>query len=286
MKASAPTTKCSVWRSEHLFNMDFASYALTHHSFSRHFHEYYVIELVLNGVDRFYCDGENYDAENDQLVLINPGEVHTGNTISDIPLQYFSLNPDKETLQSIAASLSITLPNDFCFERSLIQRPHLAQKLRLLYDSFYDGSADLHQQEIFCDCMYELLSPIENKKTEPVLLKEKDKRIQLLIDYMRSHYKEDISLEKLAEIACIDPFYLIRLFKKQVGICPYDYLLILRTESAKQLLRHGYKVQQAALEAGFYDASHLNRMFLKVTAASPKQFRLSKSQYRTSFIDL
>ena len=283
MKALAPTTKCSVWRSEHLFNMDFAYYTLTHHSFSRHFHEYYVIELVLNGADSFYCDGKDYLAETDQLVLINPSEVHTGNTFLDVPLHYFSLNPPKETLQSIAASLSITLSNDFCFEQSLIKNPYLSQKLKVLLKSFHNGSHDLLQQEIFYDCMHELLSPIENKTTESKFLNEKDKRIELVVEYLRSHYKEDISLEKLAGMVCIDPCYFIRLFKKQIGVSPYDYLLILRTESAKQLLREGYKVQDAALESGFYDASHLNRMFLKIAAASPKQFRLSKSQHRTSF---
>lgn len=263
--------------------MDFASYTLSHHSFSRHFHDHYVIELVLDGVDNFYCDGKNYRAENDKLVLINPGEVHTGNTVSDIPLHYFSLTPDKQTLQSIAASLNITLPNDFYFERSLLQQPHLTQKLQLLFESFSNNADDLRQQEIFYDCMYELLTPNENKNPEPKTPNEKDKRIQVLIDYVQAHYKENISLAQLAKMVCIDPCYLIRLFKKQVGISPYDYLLVLRTEAAKQLLRHGYKVHEAASEVGFYDSSHFNRTFLKIAAMSPKQFRSSKSQYRTNF---
>lgn len=266
--------------------MDFASYSLTHHSFSRHFHEHYVIELVLNGVDNFYCDGKNYQAEHDQLVLINPGEVHTGNTVSDIPLHYFSLTPNQEILQSIAASLNITLSSGFCFERSLMQRPRLTQKLKSLFESFSHDGDELRQQETFYDCMYDLLNPPENKYRQPKVSATKDKRVELLIGYMQTHYKENISLGQLAEMVCMDPFYLTRLFKKQVGISPYDYLLILRTESAKQLLRQGHKVHEATLEAGFYDASHLNRMFQKVTVASPKQFRLSKSQYRTSFTGL
>jgi AraC-like DNA-binding protein len=105
----------------------------------------------------------------------------------------------------------------------------------------------------------------------------------LLIDFIRLHYKEDISLQQLADKTWLNPFHLIRLFKKFVGVSPYDYLLIIRAERAKQLLRKGFKVQDAAAESGFYDSSHLNRVFYKIAGMSPKSFRSSKSQYCTSF---
>src|SRR5258706_4450697 len=136
MKAAVPVTRFSLWRNYSLFNIDFASYSLSHHHFPRHFHDHYVIELVVNGVDSFYCDGKNYRAENDQLVLINPGEVHTGNTVSDTPLQYYSLYPDKKTLQQVAASLGICLPEDFHFQRPLLDQSRLTDKFKMLFNSF------------------------------------------------------------------------------------------------------------------------------------------------------
>jgi AraC-like DNA-binding protein len=283
VNALTPRTKFSLWRSEQLFNIDFASYSLSHHHFSRHFHDHYVIELVVNGVDSFYCDGGNYTAENNQLVLINPGEVHTGNTVSDTQLQYYSLYPDKKALQQVAALLDISLPQDFSFQRSLLDQSLLTEKFRLLFNSFVLTQDSLQQQEIFFDCMYELLQPSNCNNYQSIPGHQKDLRIQLLIDFMRTHYEEDISLQQLAGLVRLNPFHLVRLFKKTVGISPYDYLLIIRAEHAKKLLRNGSKVQDAAIECGFYDSSHFNRMFYKIAGTSPKSFRLSKSQYRTSF---
>jgi AraC-like DNA-binding protein len=282
VKAHTPDTKFSVWRSESLFNIDFASYSLSHHHFSRHFHDHYVIELVVNGVDSFYCDGKDYAAKNDQLVLINPGEVHTGNTVSDIPLQYYSLYPDKKALQQVAASAGLSLPENFCFRQPLLDRSHLTEKFKMLFASFASTNNLLQQQEFFFDCMYELLQPGNSDDQQSLLTCNKDCRVQLLIDFMYSHYKDDISLQQLADLARLNPFYLVRLFKKSIGISPYDYLLIVRAENAKRLLRKGFKVQDAATESGFYDASHFNRMFYKIAGTSPKSFRSSKSQYCTS----
>ena len=283
MKAAVPFTRFSLWRKDSLFNIDFASYSLSHHHFPRHFHDHYVIELVVNGVDNFYCDGKNYTAENDQLVLINPGEVHTGNTVSDTPLQYYSLYPDKKALQQVAASLGICLPEDFYFQRSLLDQSRLTEKFKMLFNSFDSTYSVLQQQEFFFDCMYELLQPADVADHQSSLPYNKDNRVQLLIDFMYSHYKEDISLQQLADLVRVNPFHLVRLFKKSVGISPYDYLLIVRAENAKQLLRKGFKVKDAATASGFYDSSHFNRMFYRIAGTSPKSFRSSKSQYRTSF---
>ena len=101
-------------------------------------------------------------------------------------------------------------------------------------------------------------------------------RVQQLIDFIHASFTEQISLQQMAEQVRTSPFYLIRLFKAATGLSPYEYLLVLRIEHAKQLLEKGYAVQDAALESGFYDASHFNRLFRKVSGANPKIFRPSK----------
>jgi AraC-like DNA-binding protein len=114
---------------------------------------------------------------------------------------------------------------------------------------------------------------------------QKDKRVSRLIDFLHAHFKKDLSLQQIAEEVRLNPFHVVRLFKKTVGISPYEYLLVIRTEYAKRLLRQGYKVHEAALEAGFYDTSHFNRLLRKFAGTSPKSFLSSKGQYCTSFTD-
>ncbi|MGZ8510857.1 MAG: helix-turn-helix domain-containing protein [Chitinophagaceae bacterium] len=283
MSNALPANEFKLWRSDQLFNIDFASYTLTHHHFSKHFHDHYVIELVVDGADSFYCSGKTYSAGKNQFAFINPGEVHTGNTVADTPLKYYSLYPGRKSMMEIATQLEIVLPDDLQFQRPVVSQPLLAEKFLTLFHSFCLSPEDkFFQEEIFFDCMYALLKRTNHDDPSSSANKQ-DRRVQLLIDYIRSHFQEEISLQQLASLVHLNPFHLLRVFKKIIGVSPYEYLLIIRSEHARQLLRSGYKVQDAALEAGFYDTSHFNRVFRKIAGMSPKSFRSSKCQYRTNF---
>jgi AraC-like DNA-binding protein/mannose-6-phosphate isomerase-like protein (cupin superfamily) len=281
MKAQVPFTQFSLWRNDQLFNIDFSEYTLSHHSFPRHFHDHFVIELVLSGTDHFYCNGNNYMAETNQLVLINPGEVHTGSTLTDIPLRYFSFYPDAAVFREMAEVLAITIPHDFIFQLTLQHQSVISEKLKQLYHSFVSGAELLQLQQVFYDCMYALL--MQDKKDTAGTIK-KDPRIGLVIDFIHTNFTASISLKEMAALISLNPFHFLRLFKKNTGVSPHEYLLIVRTGYAQRLLRKGYKVEEAALEAGFYDTSHFNRSLRKIAGTSPRSFLSPKGQYRTSII--
>src|SRR6476659_7567168 len=152
MKFPEPTAEIKYWRNEKLFNIGLASYTLRQHSFPRHFHEHYVIELVVQGADKFYCDGKTLTASPDELVFINPGEVHTGSTVSGKPLRYYSISPDKDQLQHIAAILERSLPVDLYFEHSIFEQSQLAHKMLLLFDTLQSSCVEsLRCEELFLD---------------------------------------------------------------------------------------------------------------------------------------
>lgn len=278
MKAAAPLTEIKYWKNESFFSTGLASYKLTHHSFPKHFHEHYVIELVVKGADQFYCDGKTHMAAPHQIVFINPGEVHTGSTVSDNELHYYSISPSIKSLQQIAALSGRSLYNDFCFQHALTNHPLLVHKMLLLFRAVESSFTEsLHREELFLDFVNAAIDSISSVQDENVAIKHgKDIRMTILIDFIRSSFKESISLQQMAAQVNISPVHLIRLFKAVTGLSPYEYLLILRIEHAKQLLQKGHSVQDAAWESGFYDASHFIRLFRKISAASPKVFRSSK----------
>lgn len=283
MKASTPVTRLSIWRNEQLFDIDFVSYRLYNHHFPRHFHDHYVIEMVTNGADGFYCNGTNYIAETNELVCINPGEVHTGNTIGNGGLSYYSLCPRREKLSEIAELLNIPLQRDFNFEQTVSDRPLFIAKMKALFQSFQQPNSNLEQEELFIDCMKELLQP--SSTITEIRSSPNDARVKQVKEYIRANFKNDISLQQLSALVSLNPYHLIRLFKRNTGLSPYDYLLVTRTEYGRQLLRKGYAVKDAAFASGFYDTSHFNRSFRKYAGASPKFFLSSKGQDRTSFIN-
>ncbi|MBD0270102.1 MAG: helix-turn-helix transcriptional regulator, partial [Cyanobacteria bacterium Co-bin8] len=68
-------------------------------------------------------------------------------------------------------------------------------------------------------------------------------------------------------------FHFCRLFKESMGVTPYQYLLQMRIEQAKQLLlKDNSRVAEVAVETGFADQSQLSRHFKRLVGISPKQF--------------
>ncbi|MEO8766636.1 MAG: AraC family transcriptional regulator, partial [Ginsengibacter sp.] len=110
-----------------------------------------------------------------------------------------------------------------------------------------------------------------------------DNRMDIVIDFINSNFKKQLSLQIFSDMVHLDPFHLLRIFKKAMGVSPYDYLITMRVEFAKTLLKKGLLVQDAAIEAGFYDTPHFCRLFKRTTGISPKDYRSYKSQYRTIF---
>ena len=78
--------------------------------------------------------------------------------------------------------------------------------------------------------------------------------VRRAVDYVHAHYKEQIGLPEAAETAGLNPAYLSFLFKQELGTGFSSYLLDLRMECARALLRGtNEKIKEVAREAGFND---------------------------------
>lgn len=92
---------------------------------------------------------------------------------------------------------------------------------------------------------------------------------------MQSHLAEKISLVAIAAELGISQHYFCRLFKQTTGTTPHQYLIKLRVERAKHLLKNTQlPINAIADECGFTNPSHLARHFRRDTDLSPKQFRM------------
>lgn len=97
--------------------------------------------------------------------------------------------------------------------------------------------------------------------------------IDATIQYIKSRYKEDISLESCADLAGMSTYALSRLFKSVTGINFIDYLTGLRIAKAKELLRGtDMKINDVA-EAVGYQQRYFNRIFKKLVGITPSEYR-------------
>ncbi|MBE9196464.1 AraC family transcriptional regulator [Synechocystis sp. LEGE 06083] len=99
--------------------------------------------------------------------------------------------------------------------------------------------------------------------------------LEKVTNFMQSHLDQDLSVEEIAQELGLSQFHFSRLFKQKTGITPHQYLIKLRLERAKHLLKNTkLAVNEIADECCFANPSHLARHLRRETGLSPKQFRI------------
>lgn len=114
-------------------------------------------------------------------------------------------------------------------------------------------------------------------RPQPVMYKGGLPQRQLLqvLDYIDTHLHHEIKMTDLASLLGMSEFHFSRQFKQVLGTTPYQYLLQLRIERAKQLLKQSDRsIADIALTCGFNSHSHLSKQFRQLTGTTPKVYRL------------
>lgn len=98
-------------------------------------------------------------------------------------------------------------------------------------------------------------------------------RLAALLEWLPAHLGEDLSLEALADHACMAPRTLCRVFMAELGTTPARYVEQVRLESARALLHGGQaSVQSVARLCGFGHPESLRRSFHKALGISPQHY--------------
>lgn len=99
-------------------------------------------------------------------------------------------------------------------------------------------------------------------------------KLKTITQWMEDHLSQPFTLGGLAQQAGMSEFHFNRLFKRAMGIPPSQYLITLRIERARRLLRETpHSVIDIANEVGYSNASHFARLFRKVTGVTPSDYR-------------
>ncbi|HBY71774.1 MAG TPA: hypothetical protein DEG06_05970, partial [Lachnospiraceae bacterium] len=128
------------------------------------------------------------------------------------------------------------------------------------------------QQELFDDiCL--VLEEIVVQYTDTAMDTQ-----QLYTDikkYIEVNYRSPITVETIAENFHFSTSYISRIFRKYHGIPPFQYLLSLRMEEAKQLIMNNddLNISLIAEMVGYSDPHYFSRIFRKTTGMSPSEFK-------------
>jgi AraC family transcriptional regulator len=95
-----------------------------------------------------------------------------------------------------------------------------------------------------------------------------------VLEYMRANLHQQLRLDELAHISGVSKFHFARCFRACLGVSPHQYLIALRLDAARKLLRDGSLDGAAiAAEVGFSDQSALSIAFRQRLGISPGVYR-------------
>ena len=241
-------------------------------SFRRHIHKTYIIGIVVKG-ERIitHPEGSNQISENEAFIL-NPGHVHSCSSANQSGHSYKILSIPSQTMQSIASHISETPEKQPFFKKVHYKNDVLSIAITRLFDLITDPESDIHVESTFYSFLtYLILSFSESPPLIYATGEQKD-AIKRVCDYISQHYANNLSLKKLAEIACLSPFHFQREFKKSLGITPHEYLNDFRISKSKSMLLHSEDIADIATQLGFFDQSHFSRIFKKTVGVPPGKY--------------
>ncbi len=236
-----------------------------------HYHNMHEIYYLTKGVCRYFIKNKLFDVKAGDIVCIPHGIIHK-TLYLNVPVNRHLINFSKSY---IPPSLAIELKNLF---NKNIYRPktELLPQIDYLFDKIateykdYDNYSNI----LISGYMTELFSLILRNPaySEPSSLTNIP--IENATTYISTNYKNNITLEDLADMTGLSPSYFSRLFKNTTGFGFKEYITIIRLKESQSKLIHTDKsICEIAYECGFNDSNYFSSVFKELNGLSPIKYR-------------
>lgn len=248
----------------------------TTHAFAPHWHDYYVVGLITDGVQTFRYRRDRYVTTRGGYFLLNPGEPHTGESAVETGFTYRALYPTHEHMRQVMRELGHpdALPH---FPAARVDARDMAAAIQHFHALLTAEVSPLERQTRWLGLLTTLVlrygsagggSSGPARLALPVAGVEPG-AVALAREYLEAHYAERVTLPQLAAQTSLSPFHLVRVFRRATGITPHAYLESVRIRHAQRLLEQGEAPATVAFATGFSSQSHFTERFRRTLGVTP-----------------
>lgn len=237
---------------------------------TRHTHHFTELFYIVKGKGFFVLPDHEIPVKENDLVIINPNVEHTEKSNSQDSLEYIALGIE---------GLSFILENEQDSKMGLFTyQGDRTDILYLLNKLLSEVKHSNEEYEIICQNIIEILI-VKLKRGKKFTIKQTNqksmnKSVMLITHYINQNYREQISLDTLAEVVHINKYYLAHCFKNDMQVSPIEYLNQVRIQQAKILLETtDYNIANIAEFIGFSSQSFFTQVFKRITKQSPSSYR-------------
>ncbi|KAB8145592.1 AraC family transcriptional regulator [Chloroflexia bacterium SDU3-3] len=248
----------------------------TTHTFARHWHTHYVIGMVEDGVQSFWCRRDTYTTPRGGLILLNPGEAHTGEAArSGGGFAYRALYPTAAHMASAMAEFGRpdAAPE---FTKVRVDDVGMAEIVGRLHMALDASASLLERQSRWLGLLVALVrrfgaAPLRLPRAgdEPLAIA----RARAILE---ERYDQRLTLPEIAAQVGLSPYHLLRVFARATDLSPHAYLESIRIRHAQRLIAQGHDLASIAYAVGFSNQSHFTSRFRRVVGITPGRYQLSR----------
>ena len=249
--------------------------------FPVHWHEEVELIYIRQGGLLVNAGGGDFLLSEGEVLFVNSRQLHRMESAEEdvayytllFPLEFISFLSadllDQQIFRPLRTGQRI-LPN-------LMPADVLTDKTRELLEkviAINEQKPPLYQMETRLLLLEFLLAVLRSAELLPADQDAGDELQRQMLAYIRSHYRQQITLEELGKQFHLSPKYLSRYFKEKFSITISDYVSHLRMNYAKQLLENTrLSITEVAAQSGYSSVSFFIRSFTQANGCSPLKWR-------------
>ena len=248
--------------------------------YAPHVHEEFAVGACTAGREMIRYRGTLHYAGPGSVVVLEPGEAHTGAPADPPDFVYRVMYP-------AAGLLSEGLPSGGTrraprFREPVIADPALAAELTRLHAALGRAPSGIEPLEVESRLSWLLgelvrrhASPSRDAEVRGTEVRGTGRVARLVMAQLADRLVGPPALAEIATETGLSRYQLVRSFRTEVGMPPYAWLAQHRVRRAMALLEQGCRPAEAAALTGFADQAHLTRWFRRVVGVTPGAYRNS-----------
>jgi AraC-like DNA-binding protein len=233
--------------------------------YAPHLHEEFAVGACTEGMEVIRYRGTLHYAGPGSVVILEPGEPHTGAPADCAGFVYRVMYPAADLLGEGAG---------LRFREPVVIDPELAAELRRVHALLSRAAEPLEAESRLSWLLGELMRRHASPPPDGEV-RGAGRVARLVMARLTAELERPPALTEIAAAAGLSRYQLVRSFRAEVGLPPYAWLAQHRVARARVLLERGCRPAEAAALTGFADQAHLTRWFRRVVGVTPGAYRNS-----------
>jgi AraC-like DNA-binding protein len=262
----ADDTRISAWRPQVPGLVEVFHAHMTSHVYPMHTHQAWTLLIVDDGIVSYDLDRHQHGALHQIVTLLPPQVPHNGRAATPAGFRKRVVYLDLPELPASFIGQAVDHPT--------LSDPPLWHRIHELHQTLRRPGTEFEAESRLAFVAERLRGHL-SQRAVPVAAGRQPDIAHRLRDWIDDQFREKVTLRQASDTLHAHPAHLVRMFSREFGISPHQYVTGRRVDLARRLLLDGMTPSLAAAAVGFFDQSHLNRHFKQALGASPASYARS-----------